>query len=185
MAIKFFNKATEMGFTIAFVVPIQWRKYSVHKQLNKEFQLVGQMTLPPSSFYTDEQKNYRVNTQFQVWTKLEHHLQDRRIYEPLPTKHKDFDMWQYNATEQARSVFENDFDFAVLRQGYGDYNQRITDKSQLDLKKQWILFKAKTRKASEILDEIDFDTLSQYNTITPGFGKADVIQEYERVYENS
>ena len=94
-------------------------------------------------------------------------------------------MWQYNATKAAEKVFDNDFDFIVLRQGYGDFNKHLTNRNQCSLKKQWILFKAKNPKVLEILQEIDFERLSQNNTITPGFGKADVVQEYKRVRNES
>ena len=51
MAVRFFNHAAKMANTIAFIVPVQWRKYSVHKQLNNDFQLISQIPLPPGSFY--------------------------------------------------------------------------------------------------------------------------------------
>lgn len=184
MAIKFFNHAAKMADTIAFIVPVQWRKYSVHKQLEGSFKLVSQVPLMPSSFYVKDDKEYRVNTEFQIWTRLESSLQDKRINYRPAVEHADFDMWQYNATKGAEKVFDNDFDFAVLRQGYGNFNQRVIDKDDCSLKKQWILFKAHNDTAREILEGMDFEKLSQNNTITPGFGKADVVAEYERLNAN-
>ena len=203
LAIEFFNQAATLADTIAFIVPVQWRKYSVHKQLTLDFDLISQTELPPSSFYILPSqsslkqlalysgkltaglvKDYLVNTEFQVWTRLKHNLVNKRLLSSPPIHHVDFDMWQYNATKQAESVFENLFDFAVLRQGYGDFNQKIVDKRDCSLKKQWILFKAKSSKALQILNKIDFVKLSQNNTVVPGFGKADVILEYERIANN-
>ena len=92
-------------------------------------------------------------------------------------------MWQYNNTEQARKVFDNPFDFAVPRQGYENYTRRETRRQDCELKKQWILFKSdKGTTVQKRLWNMDFETLSHNNTITPGFGKADVVSAYGRLY---
>ena len=179
MSIKFFEKATEIADTIAFIVPVAWRKYSVHKQLNNQYQWISKLAIPPGSFYTDDNATYRVNTEFQIWTKIQNHsLNDMRIYNPPPIVHKDFEMWQYNNTPEALKVFDNDFDFAVLRQGYGDYSKKIYHAVECAKNKQWILFKARNQKALRLLQRIDFTEMAENNTITPGFGKADVVAKY-------
>ena len=92
--------------------------------------------------------------------------------------HPDFDMYQYNRTEQAKKFFDYEWDFAVPRQGYLDYATKEFSKNDCDMKQQWIFFKAKNMKTLERLKKLDFDKLSKKNIGIPGFGKADVVQEY-------
>lgn len=90
-------------------------------------------------------------------------------------------MWQYNRTKESEKYFDYNWDFAVLRQGYGDYNRLYTDKSTMDRKKQYIFFKTKDDITLSKLKSIDFNKLSLKNTTTPGFGKADVVEEYKNI----
>ena len=108
-----------------------------------------------------------------------------RLVQPPTINHNDFEMWQYNNTKEALKVFKNKFDFAVPRQGYNDYKRRETSPDDCEKTKQWILFKARDRNTLNRLKGIDFTELSQNNTITPGFGKADVVKEYERILDGS
>ena len=116
---------------------------------------------------------------------FERKLSNLRLTDPPAIQHDDFEMWQYNNTQEARKVFSNNFDFAVIRQGYNDYSRRETSPSKCELNKQWILFKARNREVLKTLKHIDFTELSQNNTITPGFGKADVVKEYAKVLNES
>ena len=73
--------------------------------------------------------------------------------------------------------------FAFLgRQGFGDYQQKVHHQKDCDRRKQWILFKAKDTEALSRLESLDFASLSQNNTTTPGFGKADVVKLYTSLY---
>ncbi len=182
LAIRFFNRAAAMANTIAFVVPVQFRKYSVHKNLRPGFRWIATMDLPLSAFYTPDEPDYRLNAEFQVWTReANHDFEDMRLLSPPAIRHADFEMWQYNNTPGALKVFDHDFDFAVPRQGYQDYSRRETAADRCERTKQWILFKAGTPAALDRLLSMDFAALSQNNTITPGFGKADVVKEYLRI----
>ena len=182
LAIRFFNRAAMMANTIAFVVPVQFRKYSVHKNLRAGFRWIAAMELPGPAFYTPAEPDYRLNAEFQVWTReSSHDFEDMRLLSPPASRHADFEMWQYNNTPGALKVFEHDFDFAVPRQGYQDYSRRETSADHCERTKQWILFKARTPAVLDRLMSMDFAALSQNNTITPGFGKADVVQEYVRI----
>ena len=181
-AIRFFNRAAAMANTIGFVVPVQFRKYSVHKNLRPGFRWIATMELPTAAFYTRSEADYRLNAEFQVWTReTSHDFGDMRLLSPPAIRHADFEMWQYNNTPGALKVFEHDFDFAVPRQGYQDYSRRETSADRCERTKQWILFKAGTPAVLDRLMSMDFGALSQNNTITPGFGKADVVQEYVRI----
>ena len=182
LAIRFFNRAAEMASTIAFVVPVQFRKYSVHKNLRSGFQWIATMDLPSPAFYTRFEPDYRLNAEFQIWTREANHgFEDMRLLSPPAIRHADFEMWQYNNTPAALKVFDLDFDFAVPRQGYQDYSRRETSADRCERTKQWILFKARNPAVLDRLLGMDFAALSQNNTITPGFGKADVVREYLRI----
>ena len=184
LAFKFINKASNIADTFAFILPILFSKYLTQKNIPKDFSLIYDKKLPANGFYLKDKKEYTINTTFQIWTrlKLKNGYKDMRIKEAPPTKHPDIDIWQYNATKAAEKVFNNDFDFAVLRQGYQGFDKIKYNADDCDRKKQWILFKAHTKKAKTILKNIDFVKLAEKNTTAAkGFGKADVIAEYMRL----
>ncbi len=182
LAIKFFNQASLFSNLICFIVPNQFKKWTVHKELNPIYKLIHEIDLPPRSFFTEEKKDYHVNSIFQIWTSLESDYPDKRIRFRPATSHSDFTMYQYNNTKDAIKVFKNDFDFAIFSQGYGDYKTFITNRNDFDLKKQYILFKCKSKKVIANLKKIDYEKLSRENTTTPGFRKNNVVTEYVRKY---
>lgn len=184
LAIEFFNHATNFSDTIAFIVPLQWQKWSVHSKLNKKYRLVYDEKLPKDSFIF-EGNPYDVRCCFQIWTKRDDLLKETnyRILDKPKISHEDFEMYLYNNTRQAEKFFYYDWDFAVPRQGYQDYNLRVTDEKECNRKIQWIFFKAKNKKILKRLKSIDFVKLSLKNTSTPGWGKADLIEEYVKNFE--
>lgn len=184
LAIDFFNKSTEFAHTIGFIVPVQFRKYSVHSKLNPSYKLIAEKLLSKNSFVTKDGGDFDVNCVFQIWTKKNTTLCNKRIVSTPPIKHPDFEIYQYNNTKGALKVFQVDFDFAVPRQGYENYARREFSVQRLELNKQWILFKARDKEIRKNLIKLDFAKLAQKNTVVPGFGKADVVEEYVRTYEN-
>ena len=102
--------------------------------------------------------------------------------------HPDFEMFQYNNTEESLKYFDKEiymWDSAVYRQGFYDYTERIEDASKLKKNIQYIFFKAKTPKTKALLYGLDFEKLSQKNTTMPGFGKADVVKYYKVCYTST
>lgn len=184
IAIEFFNKSAEFAHTIGFIVPVQFRKYSVHSKLNSNYKLIAEKFLPENSFITEDGNDFNVNCVFQIWTKKNTTLRNKRILSSPPINHPDFKIYQYNNTKEALKVFQFDFDFAVPRQGYEDYNRREFSVWNLERNKQWALFKARDEETRKNLIKLNFVKLAQKNTVVPGFGKADVVEEYVRTYEN-
>jgi len=174
LAIKFFNRSALLASTLAFIVPLQFRKWSVQSKLNPEMRLVYDTQLPEKTFDG-------VRCCFQVW-KRGGNDPDLRLKAAPKNEHIDFFMWQYNNTREARRVFGNTFDFAVPRQGYADYTRRETDQKNCERTTQWILFRANDPMVLDRLMALDFSKLAQKNTTTPGFGKADVVELYNEVY---
>ena len=186
MAIDFFNRAASFSHWIAFIVPFQFKKYSVHSKLDKRFKLVAQMDLEPNSFLF-KGKDYRVNACFQIWTRRRTSYQNKRILKRPPIKHRDFELFQYNRTEQTLTFFDQkkyQWDIAVYRQGFYFSRQPLTisNAKKLDSKIQYIFIKFKREIARKIFDQLDFKKLANRNTVIPGFGKADLVSEYKKVF---
>jgi len=184
LAIEFFNHCSSMCDTIAFIVPLQFRKWSVQSKLDTTMRLISDITLDENSFTTPEGKDYKVRCCFQIWTKKSWD-KNFRLKKVPSLSHKDFEIWQYNNTKETLKYFDNAFDFAVPRQGYCDYSRRETDKEKCEKTTQWMLFKAKNKKVLKNLMELDFEKLSKNNITIPGFGKADVVMQYSKVYKKS
>lgn len=183
IAINFFNHATEMADIIAFIVPNQFKKYSVHSRLNESFSLIGNYKIGENSFYTPDGKDFTIRCMFQIWTSKNTHYKNLRLLTPPPIAHKDFIMYQYNNTKQALKVFNKDWGFAVPRQGYEDYSRRELKAQRCEKNKQWILFKTKNKQIFNRLWNFDFLNLARKNTVVYGFGKADVVMEYKQLYD--
>jgi len=179
LAIQFINKSLTLGNIVGFIVPIQFRKWSAQSKINPEANLVIDIDLPENSF-TLLDKDYNLRCCFQIWSLLPTQT-NLRITEKPKTEHSDFKLYQYNRTTEAEKFFDYDWDFAVPRQGYLDYTFKAYSKEQCDKKQQWIFFKAKDILILEKLKALDFVKLSLKNSGIPGFGKADVVEEYNKI----
>ena len=184
LAIGFFNHAAYFADIVAFIVPLNFRKYTVHKNLDASMRFISKILLPKNAFELDSGKEFCVNTEFQIWTRIASSHQDMREYKSLPINHQDFQLWQYNNTEASLKVFDNPFDFAVPCQGWQDYTRKETDKGQCERNKQWMLLKANNTLTLKRLMKIDFERLAnECATAVPGFRKADLVKEYSDKYE--
>ena len=186
LAIDFFNHAAEFSKTIAFIIPVTFMKYSVQKQLNKDFKLVDYFYLPENSF-TDNGKEFSVRCVFQVWKKDSDI--DLRLKKSPPIKHSDFDCWQYNATPEAFSCIDKDWDIAFYRQGYKDYTRRF-DKTEKEIVReqmknniQFFFVKYKAERSKDIISKIDLESLADRNLSVRGYGKADFVSAYTELLE--
>ena len=182
LAINFLNKSLEYSKIVGFIVPIQFRKWSVQSKIKCDAKLLMDITLDENIFEIVG-KTYKVRCCFQVWARndFSNIIPDLRIIEKPKTSHKDFLLYQYNRTEIAKKYFDYDWDFAVPRQGYLDYELKIYTKKDIVEKNQWIFFKAKNKTILNKLKKIDFVKLSKKNIGIPGFGKADVVEEYTQI----
>lgn len=186
LAIAFFNHAAGFADMIAFIFPVNFRKFITHKQLNPSMRFISKLTLPRDAFYLDTGESYAVNTEFQIWTRLPSAHQDMRQSKRLPIHHQDFQIWQYNNTRGALKVFQNPFDFAVPCQGWQDYSRRETDEKRCERNKQWILLKAENPTVLTRLMEMDYERLAQEcATAVPGFRKGDLVKAYTERYERN
>ena len=183
LAIAFFNHAAHLADIVAFIVPVNFRKFTTHKQLDPSMRFISKLSLPRDAFYLHTGKSYSVNTEFQIWTRLESTHHDMRQYKRLPICHRDFQIWQYNNTPDALKVFRYPFDFAVPCQGWQDYSRRETDEKRCERNKQWMLLKANNSSVLKRLMDIDYEGLAQEcSTAVPGFRKGDLVKAYTDHY---
>ncbi|MCG9128733.1 hypothetical protein JT359_14140 [Candidatus Poribacteria bacterium] len=185
LAIAFFNHAAKLADIIAFILPVNFRKYIVHKQLDESMQFIRRLPLPRNAFQLNSGKTYSVNTEFQIWTRVPNTLEDMREHKPLPIRHQDFLLWQYNNTKAALKVFDNTFDFAVPCQGWQDYSRRVTDEKECERNKQWILLKANNKDVLFRLQHLDYGLLArECGTAVPGFRKGDLVKAYSDKFDS-
>lgn len=182
LASAFIAHAAQLGaHVVAFVLPIQFRKWSAQARVPAGWRLVADHDLPEEAFEILGEP-YRVRCSFQIWlapqTPVHPDWPDRRLRDKPPVNHPDFEAYQFNRTVEAEKFFHYDWDFAVPRQGYADYTHKAYKEADCDRKQQWIFFKARTPRALRVLLNLDFVALSQKNIGTPGFGKADVVAAY-------
>jgi len=183
LALNFVNKSAEVIDTIGFILPLTFRRWSIQSKLNKDLQLIYDINLEPNSFLAND-KIYSLNACFQIWTKRKTEQKDLRIKERPITKHPDFEMFLHNNTQPTLKYFQKNkynWDFAVVRQGFYDYTQKIEAEKQLFKNRQYIFFKSKNELTKQRLLQLDFAKLAQKNTITPGFGKHDVVVAYNNL----
>ncbi len=181
VAVDFLRKATEIADTVAFIVPMCFRKHAIHKKLPKDLKLAKQMRLPKDAFRLADGKPFDVNTIFQIWTRANVE-RDLRQTNPLPIRHPDFLMRQYNNTKEALKVFDSPFSFAVPCQGWQNYARRETRAEACEKSKQWMLLQA-SGKALDRLLAFDYERLARdTGTSVPGFRKGDLVQSYTEIY---
>ena len=181
-AVQFLLHAAEIADTIGFIVPMCFRKFAIQKKMPDDLRLVRQMRLPRDAFRLPDGSPYRINTEFQIWTRAKNGRNRRRMT-PEPIRHPHFVMHQYNNTKQALPVFDKDFDFAVPCQGWQDYSRKETDPANCEKNKQWMLLRGLSQQYRNNLADIDYQQLAMNTaTMTPGFRKCDLVQEYSRHY---
>jgi hypothetical protein len=184
-AVDFVNHAFDSSAIVAFILPIQFDKYLTQQRLRTRIDIIRIHHLPSAAFVTPSGVDVNhLRTGFYVFADhASNTLPDLRIRRRPPTTHPDFLMWQYNATPEAKRYFDRSrypWDFAVLRQGYGDYSRLIDDEHELDDHRQYMFVRGLSAIASERLRTMDYNALAHLNTSIPGFGKADLVRAYAR-----
>jgi len=182
LAKAFFNHAATFSDLIAFIVPAKWNSsWKVQFQLDTNFGLYYSEVLPKNSFLLDE-KPYNVPCCMQIWSKSNpNNLENLRITQRPPTKHKDFDMFltcdNVPKLPQVREQIRNQeyWEFALKYWGQirvCDFNEVSPDTTT------HYLFKSKKDYVRSIFEKIDW---SQYvsNMGAPNVGgKSLVVKAY-------
>lgn len=196
-ALEFITQTLDAGASAAaMILPAQFNKHGTQNKLPQAAELIHSTTV--TGFY---QRTHTGNTTpytsvrcyWQIWvtnrgilTPAARNLPDLRIRTKPATTHPEFDMWQHNCTATSEKYINYPWGIAVLRQGWGSMvpiiRSDITGTMPvLDKRKQWMLIRPHTPEAHRILASINYQALAQKNTTVPGFGKADLVAEYERI----
>ena len=165
----FFNHAATFSDLIAFIVPAKWNSsWKVQFQLDKNFGLYYSEVLPKNSFILDE-KPYNVPCCMQIWSKSNpNNLENLRITQRPPTKHKDFDMFltcdNVPKLPEVREQIRNQeyWEFALKYWGQirvCDFNEVSPDTTT------HYLFKSKKDYVRSIFEKIDWSKYTCINRI--------------------
>ncbi|MBQ8243187.1 MAG: hypothetical protein IJZ40_06930 [Bacteroidaceae bacterium] len=77
LAIRFFNEAASFSDTIAFILPLSFKKGSVQNRLNRSFHLVDEIILNDCEFLLKNEERIKVPCVFQVWKRFP---QERELF---------------------------------------------------------------------------------------------------------
>jgi len=177
LAVPFVNEFLKVGGVVAFVLPNSFRRWSVQKQIRNDARLIADWDIPETAFHLPGGKPYEIRCVFQIWSirPADRHHPDSRITKRPPTSHPEFEMRRWNRVGNMGQAFGWNYDFAVRCQGHVDYRERFPPGSLPADKSHYMMFKGHTAEAKARLRSLDFHALSRTQTITPGFGKADVV----------
>lgn len=143
--------------------------------------------MPKNSFSVDSTlKN--INTIFQIWVnkndKRFEKFIDLRIKDKPAIKHDDFLLFIHNNTKQTLKYFDKSkykWDFAIVRQGFYNYKEKIINPNDLVSNRQYLFVKYIDKCAKEIFNNIDFERMANLNTVIKGFSNSNVVAEYIKV----
>ena len=187
LALAFLNKALTEANITCFILPNIFKRYSIQKEVNANAKLIFSMPLPKDSFLVND-KAYDVNCVFMIWvnSSFKTYLPNLRLERNLNNDLRGLKTYIYNNTKSTLKYFDKDkyqWDFAVVRQGYYDYRERITDPTKLVKNRQYMFFKINNQEIAHLINKVDFAKLSQNNTSTPGYSKSDVIDKLIELYQ--
>lgn len=183
LALEFLNKSLSEADIVAMIFPKTFNRYSIQNKVQKNAKLIYSKELCENAFIVND-KEYGVKTVFQIWTHLDTFIEDRRILTKPSIKHDHFKTFIHNNTKNTLKYFDKKkygWDFAVVRQGYYDYNEKITDPKKLKKNRQYIFVKYIDPISKLIFEKIDFSKLSQTNTQVLGFSTTDLVKEYDGI----
>lgn len=186
LAIEFINKSFEFSDVVAFILPNIFVRYLTQKKIDENLKLVHQSEMPFDSFIAND-KPYNVNCVFQIWVNSNREdfkkLKDLRKKTPPIKTHEDFELRIHNNTKETLKYFDKknfDWDFAIHRQGYYDYEVIFTEENQLIQNRQYLFIKFNKRKNKykKVIKEMNLTKMTKWSTSTPGFSNEDFVREY-------
>ncbi len=162
LALDFLNKSLNEAPIVAFILPNLFKRYSIQKHIDKRAKLVLNADLEKNAFIFNE-RPYDVKCVFQIYMhkNIALNLKDERIIAPPKIRHNDFITYIHNNTPHTLKYFNKEkyqWDFAVVRQGFYDYNEKIT---KMIFKKIFVL--KNLTDTTNILARPDSSTLTLYN----------------------
>lgn len=189
LAIDFINKSFEFSDVIAFILPNTFVRFLTQKNVNSDLSLIYQSEIEKDSF-TINDRPYNVNCVFQIWVNKKRpefsKIKDIRKYQQPVRVHEDFELKIHNNTKSTLKYFDKNcfnWDFAIHRQGYYDYNEIFTDSSQLFTNRQYLFIKFNKSKHKKLINQMDLPSMTKWSTSIPGFSNEDFVKEYIKTKE--
>lgn len=188
LASQFINRSSLWSDIIIFILPLTFRRYSVQKKISKNLKLIYSSENLPSDSFNFGNKKVNINCLVQIWVNANSEkfskFNDLRIKTPPKNKHEDFRIFLHNNTKETLKYFDKKkykWDFAVVRQGFYDYSQRITSEEKLNSRRQYVFIKYINPDSEKIFSLIDFEKLSKTGTTIKGFSNTDLVKEYDLI----
>jgi hypothetical protein len=105
LAISFVEKSFQYSDTVAFILPVQFKKWGTQKQLRWNAKLILDEACPSDSFLHNG-KPYDVRCTFQIWTLKDTELPNLRLLTAPAIAHPSFTMKTYNCTSAYEYIFQ-------------------------------------------------------------------------------
>ena len=170
LAIRFFNEAAKFCKTIAFILPLSFKKLSIKDRLDRYFWLEKEWTLPSNSF-TLNGKDCDVPCVFQMWTRRD---VQRAKLKQITTTH----LFQFVKDK-------NEADFRIQRvggnAGKASYNLDVSEQSNYFVKN------TSTYTNDELMDIINnavFEDIS-YTVAPKSLSKTELILTLEEIVKKT
>lgn len=167
-AIRFFNEAAQFCNTIAFILPLSFKKNSIQNRLNKYFHLTDELILGDCEFLLKNEENVKVSSVFQVWKRCE------KIRTPIKSK-LTTDLFDFVSVEEA--------DFRIQRIG------RNAGKASTDLTKSAnsnYFIKNKSEKTNEefidFINQLEFPSV-EFTVGAKSLPKGELIEIIEENFK--
>jgi DNA polymerase III subunit gamma/tau len=175
-AVQFFNHAAKYSDTIAFIVPVVWEKWSIHRRLDTRFALIFNKRLKPFSFVFNN-LDYDVKCTFQIWTtrkigttKWSSTTNKRILTAPLTT-HPDF------VFLPKAQRYHADFLFVVC----GARKQLVREVDDPVAIQTTERIKCHVSGVRQIFEKIDWSKYASANTGTMWINRETIVKEYESI----
>lgn len=158
--------------------PKTFRRYSIQKNINSKAKLVFDKTLESNSFLVND-REYNVNCCFQIWVSEDVITagSNLRLKKQISSLDNEIELFIHNNTKETLKFFNKkkyQWDIAIHRQGYYNYNKIITNEKKLISNQQYLFVKCKNKEILETIKTINFNELANKNsTTTLGFSNSD------------
>lgn len=171
LALEFLNKSLEFADIVCMILPNTFNRYSIQSKILPSAKLIYSEVLPPNSFLVND-REYSVKCVLQIWTNenVVTWFSDQRLKKSDLTI-DDLDLFIHNNTQETLKYFNKKkykWNFAVVRQGYYNYKEKITSPDKLVKNRQYLFIKTKNKYLLSLIKNIDFSKLALSNTTTLG-----------------
>ena len=169
LAIKFFNEAAKIAETIAFILPLSFKKDSVQNRLDLNFKLINELVLDNCIFYLKNQEEIKVPCVFQVWERQP--IKRQKI--KLKTTSTLFDF-----------VKKEEADFRIQRVG-GNAGKASFDLTKSESSNYFIknLSNKPNKEFIDYINNLNFPTIA-YTVGPKSLSKGELIAIIEENWEN-